>query len=75
MAPVLLLPKHSPQFFRRYKGLSLSRVYIRHYAASAQAAPKRKKVWGSADAAVLDVKSGDMVLSGGMSMLTYLNSS
>lgn len=73
MAPALLLPKPSLQLFQRYNGLSFSRRHIRHYAAPAQAAPKRKKVWGSADTAVLDVKSGDIVLSGGMAILAHLD--
>jgi len=73
MAPALLLPKPSPQFFHRYNGLSFSRRHVRYYAASAEAAPKRKKVWGSADTAVLDVKSGDIVLSGGIAIPTHLD--
>ncbi|KAG1819649.1 uncharacterized protein BJ212DRAFT_1478886 [Suillus subaureus] len=69
MGPALLLPTHSTQIFRRCKGLTSFRLYIRHYATQPEsAALQRKKVWVSADAAVQDVKSGDIVLSGGFGL-------
>ncbi|KAG1748945.1 uncharacterized protein EDB91DRAFT_1235494 [Suillus paluster] len=68
MSPALLLPKHSTQLFRRCEGLTSFRLYIRHYGTPQSPAQKRKKVWTSADAAVQDVKSGDIVLSGGFGL-------
>lgn len=69
MGPALLLPTHSTQIFRRCKGLTSFRLYIRHYATQLESsALQRKKVWASADAAVRDVKSGDIVLSGGFGL-------
>jgi hypothetical protein len=74
MGPTLLLPTHSTQIFRRCKGLTSFRLYIRHYATQPDSsALQRKKVWASADAAVQDVKSGDIVLSGGMSASSRLD--
>ncbi|KAG2348433.1 3-oxoacid CoA-transferase [Suillus weaverae] len=68
MGPALL-PTHSAHIFRRCKGLASFRLSIRRYATQPEsAALQRKKVWASADAAVQDVKSGDIVLSGGFGL-------
>lgn len=57
---------------------------IRYYSVVVNAPiPKKTKVWDSADEAVKDVKSGDIILSGGtltythpaMPMLTYAQGS
>ncbi|EPQ58363.1 3-oxoacid CoA-transferase [Gloeophyllum trabeum ATCC 11539] len=47
----------------------LTSLRIRWYSTPVEAAlPKKKKVWDSADEAVKDVKSGDMILSGGFGL-------
>ena len=41
-------------------------VYMRAYSVAANApVPKKRKVWDSVDEAIKDVKSGDILLSGG----------
>lgn len=39
--------------------------------ATGDALPTKKKVWDSVDEAVADIKSGDVVLSGGMASQRY----
>lgn len=42
------------------------RLKIRQYGTAVELpVPNKRKVWGSADEAVNDVKSGDVLLSGG----------
>ena len=43
------------------------RLRTRNYSVSTSS-PKRRKVWDSADEAVKDVKTGDVLLSGGRSL-------
>lgn len=60
--------RRSPCLLRAPTGARLRIHAVRSYAVVADAAlPKRTKVWDSIDEAVKDVKSGDILLSGGMS--------
>ncbi|KAH7927093.1 3-oxoacid CoA-transferase [Leucogyrophana mollusca] len=62
----MLLPKTSPRAALRSRTFALH-VRIRHYSVAGQA-PKKRKVWDSVDEAVADVKSGDILLSGGFGL-------
>ncbi|KAH7908582.1 3-oxoacid CoA-transferase [Hygrophoropsis aurantiaca] len=68
MSSTMLLPKSSSRTALRSTSFALH-VRIRHYSVAVGGqAPKRRKVWDSADEAVADVKSGDILLSGGFGL-------
>ncbi|KIJ63254.1 hypothetical protein HYDPIDRAFT_155978 [Hydnomerulius pinastri MD-312] len=67
MNTILQLPRLSPRTAVRSNAFLTCRLRGRNYSAEAPTS-KRRKVWDSADEAVKDVKSGDIILSGGFGL-------